>query len=88
MSDDPFGDLFDSFVKGWKSAGESTRLGTQSVKSRPSFWNPFSTWRDADQRELREFYDRIATAFNASAFNETELLNEAVQQNCSQCLQE
>ena len=76
MSDNPFADLLGAFKRGWEAAGRAENLSTQHVRSRPSFWNPFLTWRDEEERELCELYQGVREAFEASPFMDTDLLDE------------
>ena len=80
MSDNPFADLLGAFKRGWEAAGRAENLSTQHVRSRPSFWNPFLTWRDEEERELCELYAAVNAAFEASPFMDPELLDETVTQ--------
>ncbi len=76
MSDNPFADLLGSFKRGWESAGKAENFSTTRVKSRPSFWNPFLTWRDEEERELSALYENVKKAFEASPFSNEEFLHE------------
>ncbi len=78
MSDNPFAELLQSFKRGWDTAGKPVIYSSQYVRSRPSFWNPFHTWRDEDERQLRELYDNAKAAFDASVFTEQETLDDFV----------
>lgn len=80
MSDNPFADLLTSFKRSWEKAGKPESLSTQRVKSRPSFWNPFHTWRDEEERILFALYEDVSVAFEASPFVSDELLHETVHQ--------
>jgi Helicase HerA, central domain len=79
MSDSPFADLFASFKHSWDAAGNVETFSAQRVRSRPSFWNPFHTWRDEEQRELRQLYEEVKAGVSASPFSRAELLNETTE---------
>lgn len=76
MSDNPFADLLGSFKRGWENAGRAENLSTTRIKSRPSFWNPFLTWRDEEERQLSELYEDVKRAYEASPFSSEEFLSE------------
>lgn len=76
MSDNPFADLLGSFKRGWENAGKAENLSTTRIKSRPSFWNPFLTWRDEEERQLSELYEDVKRAYEASPFSSEEFLSE------------
>ena len=78
MSDNLFADLLESFKSGWDDAGKPENFSTQRVRSRPSFWNPFHTWRDEETRELFQLYEEVRTAFEASPFTSSKLLEDTV----------
>ena len=75
MSDDFFDGLWKSFRDGWESGAKGGPSGT-AVRSRPSFWNPFHTWRDEEKRELRSLYEQINTLFSKSSFMDVEILKD------------
>lgn len=64
--------LKESFERGWNAPV------AHSVRSRPNFWNPFHSWRDEEERQLRALYGRAKQAFDASLFSEGEYLDRAV----------
>lgn len=76
MSDDLFSGLLksfkDSFERGWNAPS------AHGVRSRPNFWNPFHSWRDEEERQLRDLYVHAKQAFDASPFSDEEHLDEAV----------
>lgn len=74
MSEGPLSDLMSAFKGRWSSAP----LSTQRVTSHPSFWNPFHSWRDEEERELRILYESAKTAFDTSMFAHESELHEAV----------
>ena len=76
MSDNPFADLLGSFKRGWETAGKAENLSTTRIKSRPSFWNPFLTWRDEEERQLSELYEDVKKTYDASPFASEEFLQE------------
>lgn len=78
MSDNPFSDLLGSFKRGWENAGKPENFSTTRVKSRPSFWNPFLTWRDEEERQLSELYEDVKRAYEASPFSSEEFLREII----------
>ena len=78
MSDNLFADLLESFKSGWDDAGKPENFSTQRVRSRPSFWNPFHTWRDEETRELFQLYEEVRTALEASPFTSSKLLEDTV----------
>jgi len=76
MSDDFFSgflnSLKESFERGWNAPV------AHSVRSRPNFWNPFHSWRNEEERQLRDFYSHAKQAFDASVFSDDERHDEAV----------
>lgn len=81
MSENPFADLLEAFKRGWEAGGGAAHVpGGTHVRARPSFWNPFLTWRDAEARELGERYEEVRSAFEASPFMDAGLLEETVTQ--------
>ncbi len=80
MSDNPFAELLDAFASGWKTAGKIDFTPSQRVRSRPSFWNPFLTWRDAERQQLHALFNEVRAAFDASPFASAEFLERTVDQ--------
>lgn len=76
MSDDFFSGLLRSFKRSFERGWNAP--SAHSVRSRPSFWNPFHSWRDEEQRQLRAFYARVKQVFDASPFAREACLDEAV----------
>jgi len=64
MSEGIFTGFREGILRGWE-AGKITQTST---RSRPSFWNPLTSWRDEEDRELRSLYASVQRVFNASKF--------------------
>ena len=72
MSEGIFTGFREGILRGWE-AGKITQTST---RSRPSFWNPFNSWRDEEDRELRSLYTSVRSTFNASSFMRDGFLKE------------
>jgi len=82
MSDDFFSGLLSSIKSGWETGSKVSAVGpsaTQS-RSRPSFWNPFKTWRDEEREQLLDLYNRVSELFENSPFMSQDLLEEIIDQ--------
>lgn len=77
MSDNPFSGLLDDFRKGWQAG--AVDYGSHKVRSRPSFWNPFHTWRDEEDQQLRALFKSVNSAFEASPFMHEDLLDKTIE---------
>jgi uncharacterized protein DUF87 len=83
VSDNPFADLLASFnasvKESWEAAQRPENISTQRIRSRPSFWKPFLTWRDQEARELKKLYRETRAVFVASPFATEDLRDQTVQ---------
>ena len=65
MSDDPVSAFFTALGEEWRKP-RPKGLPKPGVRSRPSFWNPFLSWREVERDNLIALYDAVNAAFEVS----------------------